>query len=104
LAQGRTVIRGAGELRLKEVDRIRNTLTELSRFEVKVEELPDGAIIYGGERLKAAECRSHGDHRLAMLLGVAGMVASGETEIHGASAVSISYPRFWDDASSICLT
>ena len=104
LAQGRTVIRGAGELRLKEVDRIRKTVMELSRFEVEAQELPDGAIIYGGTKLKAAECRSHGDHRLAMLLGVAGMVASGETVVHRAEAVNISYPKFWDDASSICLT
>ena len=104
LAQGRTVIRGAGELRLKEVDRIRKTVMELSRFEVEAQELPDGAIIYGGAKLKAAECRSHGDHRLAMLLGVAGMVASGETVVHRAEAVNISYPKFWDDASSICLT
>mgnify|MGYP003681880593 CR=1 FL=1 len=102
LAQGRTVIRGASELRLKEVDRIRKTVMELSRFEIEARELPDGAMIYGGAKLQGAECQSHGDHRLAMLLGVAGMVAQGETAVHGAEAASISYPKFWDDASSVC--
>ena len=102
LAPGRTVIRGASELRLKEVDRIRKTVMELSRFEIEARELPDGAIIYGGTKLKAAECQSHGDHRLAMLLGVAGMVAQGETVVHGAEAANISYPKFWDDASFVC--
>ena len=101
-AEGETVIRGASELRLKEVDRIQKTVMELSRFGVEVEEFPDGVTIYGKSKLKGAGCKSHGDHRLAMLLGIAGMIAQGETVIHHAEAADVSYPQFWDDARAFC--
>lgn len=96
-AIGRTVIRSASELRVKETDRIAQTIRELSRMGARMEELPDGMIIHGVGRLKGAQVQSHGDHRLAMSLAVAGLVASGSTTIKGAESASISYPAFWDD-------
>jgi len=97
VAQGKTVIRDAGELRVKESDRISNTARELLKLGADVQELPDGMIIQGRKRLRGAACDSHGDHRLAMMLGIAALVAEGETEIDNAEAVNISYPRFWRD-------
>jgi len=96
-AKGNTVIRDAAELRVKEVDRISTTLKELSRIRAKIEELPDGMVIHGGIGLEGADCSSHRDHRLAMILGIAGLVAKGETIIHNAEAADFSYPNFWYD-------
>jgi len=97
VALGKTVIREAQELRVKETDRISATVKELLKLGADVEELPDGMIIQGRRKLRGAACESHGDHRLAMMLGVAALVAEGETEIDNAEAVNISYPRFWQD-------
>lgn len=95
-ADGKTVIRSAQELRVKETDRIEQTVRELSRMGARIEELPDGMIIEGVGRLKGAEVDSHGDHRLAMSLAIAGIMAAGTTVITGAEAASVSYPEFWD--------
>jgi len=95
LAEGETVIRQAGELRLKESDRIRTTVLELRRLGANIQELADGMIIQGMGCLKGGVCGSHGDHRLAMTLAVAGLLAQEETVVRGAEASSISYPVFW---------
>ncbi|MEE8442496.1 MAG: 3-phosphoshikimate 1-carboxyvinyltransferase, partial [Dehalococcoidia bacterium] len=100
-AKGDTVIRDAQELRVKESDRIKTTVQELSRFGADIEERPDGMVIRGTGMLRGAVGRSHGDHRLAMTLGIAGLLAKGETEIRGSEAASISYPGFWDDLDSL---
>ncbi len=97
VARGTTTIRGAGELRVKESDRITTTVKELSRLGADIEELPDGMIIHGGRRLRGAEVDSHGDHRLAMTLGIAALIAQGETIISNAEVADISYPAFWQD-------
>ncbi len=97
LAQGETVIREAQELRVKETDRIATTVREFSKLGAQIEELPDGMVIRGGKGLRGAECHSYGDHRLAMALGIAALVADGETLIHDAEAVTFSYPGFWQD-------
>ncbi|MDM8000270.1 MAG: 3-phosphoshikimate 1-carboxyvinyltransferase [Dehalococcoidia bacterium] len=97
LAKGTTVIKDASELRVKETDRIAFLVAELSKMGADVQELPDGIIIRGGGELRGARCSSHGDHRMAMALGVAGAVADGETLIEGAEAVEVSYPGFWQD-------
>lgn len=96
-AEGTTVIRDASELRVKESDRIRATVQGLSRLGAEIEERPDGMVIQGTGRLVGAACRSHGDHRLAMALGVAGLLAEGETRIQGAEAAAVTYPDFWND-------
>ncbi len=97
VARGTTVIRDAAELRVKETDRIRATVKELSRLGADIGELPDGLIIRGGKTLKGGECHSYHDHRLAMAWGIAGLVAQGETVIHDAEVVAFSYPGFWSD-------
>jgi 3-phosphoshikimate 1-carboxyvinyltransferase len=95
-AKGTTVIRDAQELRVKESDRISATVEGLTRLGAKVEETPDGMVIYGGATLKGAETRSHGDHRIAMTMGIAGLVTQGQTTIEDSEAASVSYPEFWD--------
>ena len=64
---------------------------------VRIEERPDGMVIHGGAHLRGAACQSHGDHRLAMTVAVAGLVARGETTIEDAEAASVSYTSFWQD-------
>ncbi len=100
-AKGTTVIRDAAELRVKESDRIRTTVQELQRLGADIRELPDGMVIRGTGMLRGAVCRSHGDHRLAMALGVAGLLARGQTVIRGAKAAVVSYPSFWDHLLSV---
>ncbi|MBM3118933.1 MAG: 3-phosphoshikimate 1-carboxyvinyltransferase [Chloroflexi bacterium] len=97
VAKGKTIIRGAGELKVKESDRIATTARELSRLGAKVEELPDGMLIHGGSSLSGAEVESHFDHRLAMSLAIAGLVAKRETMIYRAHVTEISYPGFWEE-------
>ena len=94
-AKGSTVIRDAQELRVKESDRVHTMVTELSKLGARMEELPDGMVIHGTGRLTGGRCRSHGDHRLAMALAVAGLLADGETTVDGAQVASVSYPQFW---------
>jgi len=100
-AKGTTTIKDAAELRVKETDRIAFLVADLSKMGSDVEEMPDGMIIRGGGKLNGARCSSHGDHRMAMALGVAGAVADGETLIEDAGVVDISYPGFWQEFERI---
>ncbi len=93
-AEGTTVIREAAELRVKESDRIASVATELRKMGAQVEERPDGMLIHGPTRLHGAVVECHRDHRLAMALAVAGLVADGPTEIRGAEAIGDSFPGF----------
>jgi len=93
-AKGKTLVQDAGELRVKETDRIRTTVTELKRLGAKIEELPDGFVIEGPTPLTGAEVSSHGDHRLAMALFVAGLIARGETVIDDIACAADSFPGF----------
>ncbi|MEE8466513.1 MAG: 3-phosphoshikimate 1-carboxyvinyltransferase [Dehalococcoidia bacterium] len=100
-ASGDTVIRDAAELRVKESDRIATTVEQLTRLGANIEATDDGMIIHGTGRLTGAECESHGDHRLAMSMAVAGLLADGETTVHGAADASVSYPEFWQDLDKL---
>jgi len=100
-AEGTTVIRDAAELRVKESDRIHNTATELRRMGANIDEREDGLIIHGISKLVGNRCDSHGDHRLAMTLAVAGLIAEGETIIGNSEAVEVSYPEFWNDLKQL---
>ena len=100
-ARGTTVIRDAKELRVKESDRINATVEGLTGLGARVEERPDGMAIHGGQRLTGAECQSFGDHRIAMTMGVAGLLARGETAVEGAEAAGVSYPGFWDTLAGL---
>lgn len=93
-ADGKTVIRGAAELRVKESDRIGTMAAELSRLGAEVEERPDGMVIHGGRPLSGTVCASHGDHRVAMSLAVAGLAADGETRITETECIETSFPGF----------
>jgi 3-phosphoshikimate 1-carboxyvinyltransferase len=95
-AEGITTIRGAGELRVKESDRIKSMATELRKMGAEVEEFEDGLSIKGRSTLRGAEVESYGDHRIAMAMAIAGLVAEGTTGIHGIGAVNISFPGFFD--------
>ena len=95
-AKGTTVIRDAQEMRVKESDRIHATVEGLTKLGAKIEERPDGMVIHGGASLNGAECDSFGDHRIAMTMAIAGLLAQGETVISGAESVAVSYPAFWD--------
>lgn len=88
-------IRDAGELRVKESDRLAAVAENLRAMGAKVEEHPDGFTIPGGQSLHGAEIDSHHDHRIAMAFAVAALRAQGETRIHGASSARISFPEFF---------
>ena len=93
-AKGATVVRDAAELRVKETDRIACIASELSKMGAHIEPHSDGFIIVGPTPLEGTLVDSHGDHRIAMALAVAGLVASGETIIDGASCIPDSFPGF----------
>lgn len=94
-AEGKTVISGAKELRVKESDRIRTMASELGRIGGRVEEREDGLVIAGGNPLTTASCSSHGDHRVAMALAVAGCAIGGGLSVEDTSCVKTSFPTFW---------
>lgn len=93
-AEGVTVVREAGELRVKESDRIASVATELRKMGAAIEERPDGMIVTGPSKLRGAVVECHRDHRLAMALAVAGLVAEGQTIVRGAEAIGDSFPNF----------
>jgi 3-phosphoshikimate 1-carboxyvinyltransferase len=94
LGQGELVVRGAAELRVKESDRIATLAEGLRRMGGAVDEHPDGLTVHGQAKLRGASVRSHGDHRIAMALAIAGLAAEGETEIEDAGCIAVSFPEF----------
>ncbi len=98
---GVTSVRGAGELRVKETDRIVATVDALRSLGADIEARPDGFDVRGPTSLRGAEVSANGDHRLAMMLAVAGLVASGSTTIHGADAADVSFPGFRAELSRL---
>jgi 3-phosphoshikimate 1-carboxyvinyltransferase len=93
-ARGETIVRDAAELRVKETDRIATTVHELRRLGAEIEPRPDGFAVCGPTPLKGAVVHSHGDHRLAMALAVAGLIASGGTVVQDVDCISDSFPGF----------
>ena len=102
LADGKTVIRDAAELKVKESNRIAVMTEGLSAMGARVEETADGMIIHGGSPLHGAVIDSRKDHRIAMTFAVTALAASGQTEILDADCVSISYPGFYGDLKRLC--
>jgi 3-phosphoshikimate 1-carboxyvinyltransferase len=92
-------IRNAGELRVKESDRIAVLVENLRRMGATVEERPDGLKVEGRSagKVHGAEIEPHGDHRIAMAFAVAGLAAEGPTVIHDADCAGVSYPAFFED-------
>lgn len=95
-AEGETVIKDAQELKVKESDRIHTMAVELGKMGAEIIETDDGMIISGGQKLSGASVESHGDHRVAMSLAVAALMANGETEICGAECADVSFPDFYE--------
>ena len=101
LAEGRTVIRDAKELRVKETDRIAAVAMNLRAFGVQVDEREDGMEIVGGCPLRGAEVESFGDHRIAMSAAILGLFSEGQTIIHDTDCVATSYPGFYETLQSV---
>ncbi len=93
-AEGVTEVSEAAELRVKESDRIHAVITELRKLGARVEERADGFRIEGGAPLRGAVVQSWGDHRMAMALIIAGLVAEGQTVVEDTQCVATSYPEF----------
>jgi 3-phosphoshikimate 1-carboxyvinyltransferase len=90
-------IRGAGEMRLKESDRIRVVVENLRAIGADAEELPDGLIVNGERGRLKGRVVTHSDHRIAMAFGVLGMIPGNEILVDDPDCVQISYPNFWRD-------
>jgi len=99
-ARGKTRITDIGHLRFKETDRLGNTAAELGKLGIKVE-VNDNTIAIHGGKPKGTEFEAHNDHRMAMSLSIAALFAEGDSIINGAGAVTKSYPRFFNDLTSL---
>ena len=100
-AEGVSTIRGAEELRVKETDRLAVMARQLGAMGARLEEHADGLTIQGQTSLHGAEVDSETDHRVAMSLAVASLVARGDTRLHDSAAAAVSYPGFWDDLARL---
>jgi 3-phosphoshikimate 1-carboxyvinyltransferase len=101
-ADGQTVFADAGELRVKESDRVMTVTKGLAVLGTRVEPRPDGLVVQGRGQLYGAAVDSFGDHRIAMAMAVAGLAAEGTTVIDGWEAVATSYPGFEHDLEVLC--
>lgn len=99
-AEGKTIIRDAAELRVKETDRIETVVASLRRLGASIEATADGMTIEGPTSLKGAEVDSAGDHRLAMMLTIA-KTLNEEIQVNGNEVVEVSYPTFYDDLKKL---
>jgi len=100
-AKGITTIKGASELRVKESDRIAQIVKGLHQMGAKIEELPDGMRIEGPSKLRGIRFNCNLDHRIAMALSIAGIIAEGKTTIEGIETVGTSYPKFYEHLSNL---
>lgn len=100
-ADGTTVIRDAQELKMKESNRIRAMVNELGRIGADIRETPDGMIINGRGGLTGGEAASHGDHRVAMALAVAGLCSRKGVRIIGHECAAVSYPGFFTELAKL---
>ena len=94
---GESRISGASELRVKETDRLAVMARQLTAMGADIEEHEDGMTIHGGRQLRGAGLDSETDHRVAMSLAVAALLASGDSTLERSEAAAVSYPTFWDD-------
>lgn len=101
LARGSTLFRYVSELRFKESDRIATMGRELAKLGVRVEERGDDVAVEGPDRLRSASVESHGDHRVAMALAVAGLSTQGGLLLSGEECVGVSFPGFFESIGKI---
>ena len=100
-AEGETVVSGAGELRVKESDRIATVVDGLRGLGAAIEATEDGFVVSGSGSLRGGVLHAHGDHRLAMLGAVAGLASREGVEVVGMEAAAVSYPGFLDDLAQL---
>ena len=103
-AEGRTDVRGASELRVKESDRIESIASNLRSMGGQIETFEDGFSIEGPQLLKGGKINPHGDHRIAMAFSIAALQAQGPTEIRDADCVNVSYPGFFTTLQKLAYT
>jgi len=101
VAEGKTIIRNAGRLRIKESDRLHTVAASLSELGADIAETGDSLVIVGEKKLIGGETQSFGDHRIAMTAAVLSSACSGDVMIRGAEAVHKSYPGFFEDFSAM---
>jgi 3-phosphoshikimate 1-carboxyvinyltransferase len=100
-AEGETIVRGAGELRVKESDRIATVVEGLRGLGAEIEAARDGFVVRGTGGLRGGRIDAHGDHRLALLGAVAGLASREGVEVVGMEAAAVSYPGFVDDVAKL---
>jgi 3-phosphoshikimate 1-carboxyvinyltransferase len=101
-AEGETVVRGASELRLKEVDRIAGVVDGLRGLGADIEATDDGFAVRGSGELRGGVLDARGDHRMAMMGAVAGLASREGVQVLGIEAASVSYPEFVEDLAGLC--
>ncbi|MBS7345076.1 MAG: 3-phosphoshikimate 1-carboxyvinyltransferase [Caryophanon sp.] len=100
-ANGKTIIRDAEELKVKETDRITAVVDELKKLGANIEATDDGMIIEGPTRLHGGKLRTYGDHRIGMMAAVAALITDGAVEIDDAECIAVSYPTFFDHVDAV---
>ncbi|CAM3885799.1 3-phosphoshikimate 1-carboxyvinyltransferase [Mesobacillus zeae] len=100
-AEGRTVIKDAKELKVKETNRIDTVVTELRKLGADIEASEDGMVIHGGTPLHGGTVSSHGDHRIGMMLAIAALISKGEVYLEDSEAINVSYPTFFEHLQSL---
>lgn len=94
VAEGKTTITGAEELKVKESNRITAMVTEMKKLGIQVTELPDGMEIEGPNEIGGGQIESYGDHRIAMAMAIAGLFANAPVEIQNSECIAVSFPEF----------
>jgi 3-phosphoshikimate 1-carboxyvinyltransferase len=100
-AEGSSRIADAGELRVKESNRIQTVTDALSALGLQITPMPDGFVIDGPQHIGGGEVETAGDHRIAMLAAIAGLSGSQPVTIRGSDAADVSYPNFWQDLEQL---
>lgn len=100
-AEGKTIIRDAEELKVKETDRITAVVTELQKLGANIEATDDGMIIHGPTKLHGANLQSYGDHRIGMMSAIAALISTSPIEIDDTDCIAVSYPTFFDHVKTL---
>lgn len=100
-ATGRTIIKDAEELKVKETNRIDAVVAELKKLGAQIEATSDGMIIEGPTKLHGASLKSYGDHRIGMMAAVAALITDGAIELDDAQCIAVSYPTFFEHVDQL---
>ncbi|AMO84973.1 3-phosphoshikimate 1-carboxyvinyltransferase 1 [Solibacillus isronensis B3W22] len=100
-AAGKTIIKDAEELKVKETNRIDAVVNELKKLGANIEATDDGMVIEGPTPLHGGSLRTYGDHRIGMMGAIAALIADGEVELDDADCIAVSYPTFFDHINNI---